>query len=50
MQKLDDFVTKRCVVFTNFIAMMGTINNLINANDISVIILMIFTIRLTKLQ
>ena len=50
MQNLLDFVTKGFVVYTNFIDKVGSIHNLINRNKISVIKLIVVTIRLKKLK
>lgn len=50
MQNLHDFVTKGFVVFTNFIDKVGSIHSLINRNNISVIKLIVVTIRLKNLN
>ena len=50
MQKFNNFYNKGFALFTKFTGKVGPINNLIHNNDISVIILTIFTIRLTKTQ
>ena len=48
MQKFNSFFTNFFIVFTTFTEKEGQIINFIKTNEISVIILMRFTIALTK--
>ena len=48
IQKFSSFPTNGFVVFTYFTDKVGQLNTGINSNDISVMILMILTIKLLK--
>ena len=48
MQKFNSFFTKAFILFTTFTENEGQIINLIKTNETPVIILMIFTVALTK--
>lgn len=48
MQKFNSFFTKAFILFTTFTEKEGQIINLIKTNETPVIILMIFTVALTK--